>query len=194
MSGGVTMGRCAPCDRGRHGGGDRGDAETPGGAKASRYGRTSGSASLRAAAVRPEKHRRTEPSPCRPAPDHPPPPRVNHDASLFLSAAPASAPSGRHAPAARDHCADTVPRPGATSPAAPVRHSRPGSRSARGHSTCRRRPASGTCDTETGALTPRQPRPRRRRDVDERPHRQDTRPAFVPGTVCGTAPIPNLPG
>jgi hypothetical protein len=31
-----------------------------------------------------------------------------------------------------------------------------------------------------------------RRDVDERPHRQDTRPAFVPGTVWGTAPMQNL--
>ena len=39
-----------------------------------------------------------------------------------------------------------------------------------------------------------QPRPAlcRRRDVDERPHRQDTRPAFVPGTVWGTASMQNL--
>ncbi len=40
-----------------------------------------------------------------------------------------------------------------------------------------------------------QPRPPQSRShyVDERPHRQDTRPAFVPGTVWGTASIQNLP-
>ena len=32
---------------------------------------------------------------------------------------------------------------------------------------------------------------RRRQDVDERHHRQDTRPAFVPGTVWGTASMRN---
>ena len=32
----------------------------------------------------------------------------------------------------------------------------------------------------------------RRHGVDERPHRQDTRPAFVPGTVWGTASMQNL--
>ncbi len=39
-----------------------------------------------------------------------------------------------------------------------------------------------------------QPRPPQScsRYVDERPHRQDTRPAFVPGTVWGTASIQNL--
>jgi hypothetical protein len=37
-----------------------------------------------------------------------------------------------------------------------------------------------------------QPLQSRSRHVDEHPHRQDTRRAFVPGTVWGTASIQNL--
>ena len=194
MSAGVTMVRCAPCGPGRHGGGDRGGAGTSGEGRAGRHDRTSDSAAMRAGAVPPGRRRRTAPSPCCPAPDQRRSAGVNHDASLFLSAAPASGPSAPHAVAGRGWSAGSAGRPAAASRAAPDRRSHRGSRSARGRSNCRRRPARGSRHTGTDDLIPGLPLPCRRSAVDERPDRQDTRPAFVPGTMWGTAPISNLSG
>jgi hypothetical protein len=149
---------------------------------------------MRAGAVPPGRRRRTGPSPCCPAPDQRPPAGVNHDASLFLSAAPASGPSAPHAPAGHGWSAGSAGPPAAASRALPAWRSPPGSRPARGHSSCRRQPARGSWHTETGDLIPRLPLPCRRSAVDERLGRQDTGPAFVPGTMWGTAPISNLPG
>jgi hypothetical protein len=74
----------------------------------------------------------------------------------------------------------------------PVRHNRHRSRSARDRSSCTRRPRSRTTRTRTDGQTPGRSARHRRRGVDERRPRQDTRPACVlSGTVWGAAPGQN---
>ena len=184
---GFTMAVCAPSGRGQHGrGDDRDGAGTPAEAAAGRDDRTNGSTSLLAGAPRPEKRRRARSPSRRPPADHPPAAGVNRDASLFFCA-PETDPSERHASAGRDGSADSVcPHPGASGDA-PVRRNRCHSRSARGHSSCTRPPGSDTARTGTDGQPLARPAHRRRLGVDERHPWQDTRPAFVPSTVWGTA-------
>jgi hypothetical protein len=188
------MGHCAPSGRGQHGcDGDRGGAGTPGEAAADRDDRTNGSASSLAGAVRLEMRRRARSPSRRSPPDHPPVAWVNHDASLFLFfCAPAGGPSGRHASFCHQGSADSVrPRPEAPGDA-PVRRNRCRSRSGRGRSGCKRPLRYRTSCKGTDGQTPARPVRRRRRGVDERLPWQDTRPAFVPVTVWGTAPGQNF--
>ena len=186
------MGHCAPSGRGQHGrDGDRDGAGTPGEAAADRDGRTNGSASSLAGAVRLEMRRRARSPSRRPPPDHPPAAGVNHDASLFFCAL-AAGPSGRHASPGHDGSADIVCLPSGASGDAPVRRSRGRSRPARGRSGCKRPLRYRTSCKGTDGQTPARPVRRRRRGVDERLPWQDTRPAFVPVTVWGTAPGQNF--
>ena len=136
--------------------------------------------------ARPEKRRRARSPSRRPAADHPPATGVNRDASLFFCAT-ENGPSGRHASGGRDGSADSACRPRGASGDAPVRRSRCRSRSARGHSSCTRPPGSDTARTGTDGQPLAQPARRRRLGVDGRHPWQDTRPAFVPSTVWGTA-------
>jgi hypothetical protein len=199
-------GGCAPSGPGQHGrDGDRNGAGTRGEAATGSNDRTSGSASLSARAARPGTRRRAA-SPSRlPPPDHPSAVLVNRDASLFLvaqsrlavrprrrrtlePASPDTGPSGRHASAAPAAFADSVGPLRAASGGGPVRRNRHRSRSARGHSSCTRRPRSRTTRTRTDGQTQGRSARYRRRGVDERRPRQDTRPACVlPGTVWGAA-------
>ena len=184
---GFTMGHSAPSGRGQHGrDGDRDGAGTQSEAVADRDDRTNGSASSLAAAARPEMRRRARSPSRRPPADHPPATGVNHDASLFFCA-PACGPSGRHASPGHDGSSDSVCLPSGASGDAPVRHSHCRSRSARGRSGGTRPPRSNTARTGTDGQPPARPARHHRRSVDERRPRQDTRPAFVPVTVWGTA-------
>jgi hypothetical protein len=182
------MGHCAPSGRGQHGrDGDRDGAGTPGEAATGRGDRTNGSASSLAGAARPEMRRRARSPSRQPPADHRPEAGVNRDASLFFCAPPASAPSGRHASADRANSPGNAGRPHGHFGVVPARHSRRNSTSARGRSCCKRPLRSGTSCTGTDGRTPARSAHRRRRGVDERHHWQDTRPAFVPVTVWGTA-------
>ncbi len=204
------MAVCTPSGRGQHGrDGDRNGAGTRGEAATGSNDRTSGSASLPARTARPGRRRRAA-SPSRRAPaDHPPPATRNRDASLFLVAAPHppfqrqchrtlwpdspdTGPFGRHA------CGDPAGFPASVGPlhaasdGAPVPSNHRCSRSARDRSSCTRRPGSRTARTRTRGQTPERSAHHRRRGVDERRLRQDTRPACVlPGTVWGAAPEQN---
>jgi hypothetical protein len=113
--------------------------QPPRGAAAGNGGRISGSAKLLIAGARPEMRRRRTVSSRPPATDHPPAAGANRDASRFLGA-PASAPSGRHAPGGRADCADNAAPPPGSSTGAPAGHSRRGSRPARGRSRRRQSP------------------------------------------------------
>ncbi len=184
---GFTMGHCAPSGRGQHGrDGDRGGAGTPGEAAADRDDRTNGRASSLAGAARPEMRRRARSPSRRPPADHPPAAGVNPDASLFFCAL-AGGPSGRHASPGHDGSSDSARLPSAASGDAPVRRSRRNSRSARGRSGGTRPLRYCTSCKGTDDQTPARSAHRRRRGVDERHRRQDTRPAFVPVTMWGTA-------
>ena len=184
---GFTMAHCAPSGRGQHGrDGDRDGAGTQSETPADRDDRTNGSASSLAGAARPEMRRRARSPSRRPPADHPPVAGVNHDASLFFCA-PACGPSGRHASPGHDGSSDSVCLPSGASGDAPVRRSRCRSRFARGRSGGTRPPGSNTARTEIDGQPPARPARRRRRGVDERHPWQDTRLAFVPSTVWGTA-------
>jgi len=174
--------------------GDRDDAGggagTPGGAAAGRSGRTSGSADRAAWLGRPGRPRRVWPS-SRPAPtDHRSPVRVNRDASLSV-AAPANGPSGQRACGGRDGSPGSAARPAGRSAAGPLWHSLRRSRPDRGRSNCKRSPAGGTRRTGTDGLIAGRAPLCRKHSVDERYRWQDTRPACVPGTMWGTAPMQN---
>ena len=186
------MARLAPSD-GRQGGRDDagGGAGTPGGAAAGRSGRTSGSADRAAWPGRPgrsgacgrHRGRRHQITGW--------PVRVNRDASLSV-AAPASGPSGRRACDGHDGSPGSAAQPAGPSVAAPAGHSHRRSRSDRGRSNCKRSPGGGTRRTERDGPIADRPALRRRHGVDERHRWQDSRPACVPGTVWGTAPMQNL--
>jgi hypothetical protein len=105
-------------------------------------------------------------------------------------ASPDTGPSGRHAYADPAGFAASAGPRRATSGGVPVRRNRHRSRSDRDRSSCTRRPDSCTARTRTDCQTPGPGRSarHRRRGVDERRPRQDTRPACVlPGTMRGTA-------
>ena len=121
----------------------------------------------------------------------PRPAGVNPDASLFL-VAPGSGPSGRHARADLAGSPGSAGRLLEASLSGRTRRSLRCSRSARGHSSCRRSPACGSRRTRTDDPRPAPPVRARRQNVDETPDRQDNCPAFVPGTMWGTAPRQNL--
>jgi len=168
-----------------------GGAGTPGGAAAGRSGRTSGSADRAAGASRPGRRRRVWPS-SRPAPpDHRRPVRVNRDASLSV-AAPASGPFGQRACGGHDGSPGSAARPAGPFAAGPLWHSHRRSRADRGRSNCKRSPAGGNRRTGTDGPTAGRPALCRRHDVDECHRWQDSRPACVPGTMWGTAPMQNL--
>ena len=76
--------------------------------------------------------------------------------------------------------------------AGPLWHSHRRSRPDRGRSNCKRSPAGGNRRTGTDGPIAGRPALCRRHSVDERHRWQDTRPACVPGTVWGTAPLQNL--
>jgi hypothetical protein len=189
--------------------GDRNGAGTHGEAATGSNDRTSGTASLPARVVRRGRRRRTASPSRRPPPNHPSAVPVNRDASLFLAASPRLAfqrrrrrnfgpaspdtgPSGRHASAAPAGFADSVGPLRAASGGVPVRRNRHRSRSARGHSSCTRRPRSRTKRIRTDGQTPGRFARHRRRGIDERRPPQDTRPACVlSGTVWGAAPGQN---
>jgi hypothetical protein len=186
------MARLAPLD-GVQGGRDDagGGAGTPDGAATGRCGRTSDSADRIAGAGRPGRRRRVGSS-SRPAPpDHRRAVRVNRDASLSV-AAPASAPSGRRATGGHDGLLDNVVQPAGSSVAEPAGHRRRRSRSDRGRSNCKRSPGGGNRRTGTDGPIAGRPVLGRRHGVDERHRRQDSRPACVPSTMWGTAPMQNL--
>ena len=203
-------GGCTSSGPGQHGrDGDRNGAGTHGEAATGSNDRTSDSASLPARVVRPGRRRRAASPSRRPPPDHPSTVQVNRDASLFLAASPRLAfqrrrrqnfepaspdtgPSGRHASAAPAGFADSVGPLRAASGGGPVRRNRHRSRFARGHNRCTRRPRSRTTHIRTDGQTPARSARHRRRGVDERRSRQDTRPACVlSGTVWGAAPGQN---
>jgi hypothetical protein len=54
-------------------------------------------------------------------------------------------------------------------------------------------PVFGTLGIRRDGQTAARSAHRRKRGVDERRHWQDIRPAFVPGTMWGTASMQNLP-
>ena len=66
-------------------------------------------------------------------------------------------------------------------------HNRLRSRSGHGHSSCRSALGHGIPHTRTAGLAPHRPRRIGRHRVDERHDCRDTRPAWLPGTVWGTA-------
>ena len=117
--------------------------------------------------------------------------RVNRDASLSV-AAPASGPSGRHASDGHDGLPGSVVRPAGSSVAEPAERTPQRSRSGRGRSNCKRSPAGGNLRTEKDGPIAGRPALCRRASVDERHRWQDSRPACVPGTMWGTAPMQNL--
>jgi len=117
--------------------------------------------------------------------------RVNRDASLSV-AAPANGPSGQRACGGRDGSPGSAARPAGRSVAAPAGHRRRCSRADRGHSNCKRSPVGGNRRTGTDDLIAGRGPLCRRHSVDERHRWQDTRPACVPGTVWGTAPLQYL--
>ena len=117
--------------------------------------------------------------------------RVNRDASLSV-AAPASGPSGRHASDGHDGLLDNAVRPAGSSVAEPAGNRRQRSKSDRGRSNCKRSPGGGNLRTGKDGPISARPALCRRRGVDERHRWQDSRPACVPGTVWGTAPMQNL--
>src|SRR5208283_3025355 len=121
------------------------------------------------------------------AADHPSAVGVNPDASLFLSAAPDSGGTGWLASADPAGSARSVdPHPAGSGGGLARRRPRR-SRPGRGHNSGRRSPGGGTARTGTDGPRPDRPAHRRRPGVDERRHWQDTRPAFVPDTMWGTA-------
>jgi hypothetical protein len=204
----ITMAACAPSGGGQQrGDGDRNGAGTHGEAATGSNDRTSGTASLPARVVRPGRRRRAASPSRRPPPNHPSAVPVNPDASLFLAAhprlavqrrrtlepaSPDTGPSARHASAAPAGFAGSVGPLRAASGGGPVRRNRRHSRSARDRSSCTRRPRNRTTRTRTNGQTPSRSARHRRRGVDERRTRQDTRPACVlSGTVWGTAPGQN---
>ena len=117
--------------------------------------------------------------------------RVNRDASLSV-AAPASGPSGRHASDGHDGLPGSVVRPAGSSVAEPAERTPQRSRSGRGRSNCKRSPGGGNLRTEKDGPIAGRPALCRRASVDERHRWQDSRPACVPGTMWGTAPMQNL--
>ena len=194
------MAACTPSGPGQHGrDGDRNGAGTHGEVATGSNDRTSGTASLPARVARPGRRRRAASPSRRAPPNHPSAVPVNRDASLFLAAHPRLAvqrrrtlepalpdtgPSGRHASAAPAGSVASVGQLRAASGGGPVRRNRRHSRSARGRSSCTRRPRCSTTRTRTSGQTPRRSARHRRRGVDERRPRQDTRPAYVlSGTV-----------
>jgi hypothetical protein len=181
--------RCVVIQGGRDDAG--GGAGTPGGAAAGRSGRTSGSADRAAGAGRPGRRRRVWPSSRPAAPDHRGPVRVNRDASLFVAAL-ASGPFGRRACGGHDGPPGSAVRPVGSSIAAPARHRRQRSRAGHGRSNCKRSPGRGNQRTGTDGPIAARPARCRRHSVDERHRWQDSRPACVPGTMWGTAPMLNL--
>ena len=118
---------------------------------------------------------------------------MNRDASLSV-AAPASGTSGRHATDAHDGLLDNVVQPAGSSVAEPVGHRRQRSRADRGRSNCKRSPGGGNLRTGKDGPIAGRPALCRRHGVDQRHRWQDSRPACVPGTVWGTAPMQNLQG
>jgi hypothetical protein len=205
----IIMAVALPPDLANGRDGDRNGAGTHGEAATGSNDRTSGTASLPARMARRGRRRRAASSSRRPPADHPSAVPVNRDASLFLaasphlafgrprrpnleSASPDTGPSGRHASDAPAGFADSVGPLRAAPGGVPVRHNRHRSRSARGHSSCTRQPRSRTTRTRTDGQTPERSARHRRRGVDERRPRQDTRPACVlSGTVWGAAPGQN---
>ena len=181
--------RCVVIEGGRDDAG--GGAGTPGEAAAGRSGRTSGSADRAAGAGRPGPQRCVGSSSRPGTADHRLAVRVNRDASLSV-AEPASGPSGRHATGGHDGLLDNVVPPAGSSVAEPAGHRRRRSRSDRGRSNCKRSPGGGSLRTGKDGPISARPALCHRHGVDERQRWQDSRPACVPGTVWGTAPMPNL--
>ena len=191
MFAGVTVGVCAPSGRGQHGGDDdHAGAETRGEAAPGKDDRTNESAMPRAGAAQPGKPCRSSPLSRRPAENHPAAAWVNRDASLFL-ARPDNGPSGRHGSGGRETTPDSAERPLAGTADARAGRSRRYSRPGRGRNSGRSPPGSGRPDTGTTGPRPIPSVLCRRRGVDERRLRPDSDPAFVPGTVWGTAPMQN---
>ena len=128
----------------------------------------------------------------RPAPtDHRPAARVNRDASLSV-APPASGSSAPHACGGHDGSPDSAVQPAEPSGGAPAAHSRRRSRADRGRSNCKRSPGGGNRRTGTDGPMADRAALLRRCDMDGRHCWQDSRPACVPGTMWGTAPMLNL--
>jgi hypothetical protein len=115
---------------------------------------------------------------------------MNRDASLFRVGQ-GSGPFGRRASAGRAGCSRSAGRRLGSFGGVPAWHSPGCSRSAPGRNSCRCSPDYGNRHTGTDGQRAARPVRPRRRGVDERHHWQDTRSAFVPGTVWGTAPMQN---
>jgi hypothetical protein len=113
---------------------------------------------------------------------------------FLLPDTPATHPGGMHPAAAVARLvapAGLLNRSSPSPPATVAGYSRRRSRPGRGRSNCKRSPGGGRPRTRTdGPIAPHLAR-RRRRGMDERSHSQDARPACVPGTVWGTAPMLN---
>jgi hypothetical protein len=108
---------------------------------------------------------------------------VNPDASLFCRA-PGSDLGARHGGVAPHDHADSADRRTGPRGAGCAERTPRHNKSGHGRSSCRSRPASDSLRKETTALTlPRHETPM----VDERHDCQDIGPAYVPGTVWGTA-------
>jgi len=110
----------------------------------------------------------------------------------FLPPCPVAAhPGGMPAPATGGS-ADSVGRPRGSCDGEPARRIRLGTRTGRGRSNCKSSPGSDSPRIGTDDRIPPWPALSCRHDVDERHHRQNTRPAFVPDTIWGAAPGQNL--
>jgi hypothetical protein len=110
---------------------------------------------------------------------------VNPDASLFCRA-PGSGLVARHGGVAPADPSGNVVRHTEASSAGLAGRSLRHNKSGRDRSSCRSQPAAGSARRGTAALTlPRHGTPTRL--VDERHDCQDIGPAYVPGTVWGTA-------
>ncbi len=126
-----------PLGRVQHGRDDAGaDAGTPDAAMAGSHDHTNGSVPQATGARRRREHRHARPQ-SRPGPaDHPPPARVNRDASLS-SVVTGNGSFGRRAAAGPAGSLDTADQPLAGSVAVPPQHSRRCSRSAPDRSSCK---------------------------------------------------------